>query len=70
MWIYWKERCFYCRNKNNCEYKERVAEFINKLTEIEKSMPKVYGTLDWKCDYYVLDIDLYLNENHGECESK
>ena len=70
MWVYWKERCLYCKNKNNCEYKERVAELINKLTEAEKSIPKVYGTLDWKCDYYILDVDLYLNEIHGECESK
>lgn len=70
MWVYWKKRCLYCKNKNNCEYKERVTELIDKLTETEKSIPKVYGTLDWKCDYYVLDVNLYLNENPGECENK
>lgn len=70
MWVYWKERCLFCKNREDCEYKDRAQELIEKLTQAEKSVPKVYGTVDWKCDYYILDTDVYYARNKGECECK
>ena len=29
MWIYWKERCNYCVNRENCKYKEKVLELMD-----------------------------------------
>ena len=53
MWIYWKERCDYCTHELVCSFKEQAKKMIEELDKVEKSYNGVYGTLDWKCDYYV-----------------
>jgi hypothetical protein len=58
MWVYWKERCNYCVNREECKYKEKVLELMDILDDDEKDFclkNHIYGTLDWKCDYFFFD---------------
>lgn len=67
MWIYWKEQCEYCKNKEGCEYKNRVQDLIERFSKVESSSPGVYGSLSWKCDYFIVDKEEYYKKNEGEC---
>lgn len=64
-WIYWKEQCKYCSNSFSCVYKETVKDYINNLNSIV--YPGIYGTLNWRCDYFVFDEKKYDKLNPGEC---
>lgn len=66
MWIYWKEQCLYCKNRIECEYIDKVKVLIDKLSETEKSVPGVYGTLKWTCDYFVINEKDYWEHQIGE----
>ena len=66
MWIYWKEQCLYCKNRIGCEYIDKVKTLIDKLSETEKSVPGVYGTLKWTCDYFIVNEKDYLEHQTGE----
>ena len=63
-WIYWKEQCEYCTNRKVCDYRENVKEYTKKLEAIEA---KVYGSLRFKCDYFILDERVYQENDMGEC---
>ena len=67
MWIYWKEQCHYCLNRNNCEYKPRMGEYIAALDAIDDH--GVYGSLKFNCDYFCVDEEKYWAENRGECSA-
>ena len=69
MWVYYKEQCKDCKNQENCEYTQKVQELINHLDVVEKQYKGVYGTLNWFCDYYILDKDIYLKNHIGECQA-
>jgi hypothetical protein len=69
MWVYWKERCNYCVNREECKHKEKVLELMDILDDDEKDFclkNHIYGTLDWKCDYFFFDDDEYLRKNLGD----
>ena len=63
-WIYWPEQCDYCINRNDCQYKDKVKEYIHQLTLVNDR--GIYGTLNWKCDYFLLDIAEYEKNNFWE----
>lgn len=66
MYIYWKEQCKYCINKDKCPYQDAVRVLINKLSIIEKSTKNCWGSLKWLCDYFILDTNKYIEESHIE----
>lgn len=66
MWIYWKEQCEYCKNKGKCGYEEKVKKYIEDLSSVEDK--GIYGTLNFKCDYNIIDEDLYYKKNPNECQ--
>ena len=67
-WIYYKEQCQYCLNRQNCSYIKDVKNYINAISATEKIAKNVYGTTEFKCDYFIFDIEKYLKENKGEKE--
>ena len=67
-WIYWKEQCEYCMNRNTCSYPEN-QESMEALKQWEKEN-KFWGSLKLICDYYVLDRDKYYLDNPPECNAE
>lgn len=67
-WIYWKEQCEYCMNRNTCPYPEN-QESIEALKQWEKEN-EFWGSLKLICDYYVFDKDKYYLDNPPECNRK
>ena len=67
-WIYWKEQCEYCMNRNTCLYPEN-QESMEALKQWEKEN-KFWGSLKLICDYYVLDKDKYYLDNPPECNAE
>lgn len=67
-WIYDKEQCNYCLNRQNCSYIKDVNKYISAICAIEKIAKNVYGTTEFKCDYFIFDIEKYHKENEGTCE--
>lgn len=67
-WIYWKEQCEYCMNRNTCLYPEN-QESMEALKQWEKEN-KFWGSLKLICDYYVLDKDKYYLDNQPECNAE
>lgn len=64
-WIYWKEQCDFCLNRENCEYKEKVKQYMQKIDSLDSK--GIYGTTSFWCDYYNLDEDAYWENPIGEC---
>ena len=67
-WVYWKEQCEYCMNRNACPYPEN-QESMEALKQWEKEN-KFWGSLKLICDYYVLDKDKYYLDNPPECNAE
>lgn len=79
-WIYWPEQCKYCMHRNEnytqqyratklgCDC-EATHELINALQQVEHHAKGVYGSLDFKCDYFNLDEEAYMESNYNECTS-
>lgn len=67
-WIYWKEQCEYCMNRNTCSYPEN-QESMEALKQWEKEN-KFWGSLKLICDYYVLDKDKYYLDSPPECNAE
>ena len=66
-WVYWKEQCKYCVNATPV-CKKNLKNYIEKLDAVKPINP-VYGTLEFKCDYFIFDKDKYYRENAGECSN-
>lgn len=69
-WIYYPEQCSLCKgfifsNGKPCE-KEKTKEFINSLLQLEHHTKGVYGSLDFKCDYFNLDEEAYKASRYCE----
>ena len=52
-WVYYKEQCEYCLNRERCGYTEKVQAYIEKIEALDSS--GIYGTTACWCDYYNLD---------------
>lgn len=66
-WVYFKEQCKYCLNREKCDYTKKVKKYIENLDALDSS--GIYGTTTFWCDYYILDENEYLKYN-GECASQ
>ena len=69
MWIYWLEQCDYCVNKIRedgklCEYYDSLQQYIKDLRAVKPITP-IYGSLNFSCDYNVIDEELYYEKNPG-----
>ena len=73
LWVYWKDQCLYCMNREKCEYKNTVIDYIQRLREFEKNYfticcgQNIYGTTDFWCDYYIVDEEEYLKRQPADC---
>jgi hypothetical protein len=65
-YVYYKEQCNYCRNKGKCDYEKRTRTFVETIGGVERLTNGVYGSLDFKCDYFDLDQLAYNKENPPE----
>ena len=64
--IYWKEQCEYCVNKIGCESIPAMTDYIHRLERIKPIGP-LWGSLEFKCDYFILDKEEYDMKNPPEC---
>lgn len=64
--VYWIDECKYCKNRKLCKYRIKVEKMKLALMILEKSYEGVYGSLKWKCDYFVFDREEYWKDNMGE----
>ena len=67
--VYWKEQCEYCMNKNNCESIPAMMAYIQKLDDVEPVGPlgSVWGSLEFRCDYFIFNKEEYDMKNPPEC---
>lgn len=64
VWIHWPDQCRLCKgyffsSENKPCRKERTQDYINSLRELEHSFPGVYGTTEFRCDYFCLDEEKF-----------
>lgn len=67
VWIYWPDQCRLCkgyffRSENKPCNKERTIQFINDMKTLEHEAKGVYGTVEYKCDYFCLDEEKFHND--------
>lgn len=67
-YIYYKEQCDYCVTKDKCSYEKRTRTFVETIGGLESLSTGIYGSLSFKCDYFVLDQLAYDRDNPPECE--
>ena len=64
--IYWRDQCYHCKNRNNCEYKQKVKKYISDLGQVNDS--QIYGSLQWWCDYFICDESTIQEQLRGVVE--
>lgn len=64
-WVYYKEQCKYCLNREECQYKEKVKKYLEALDALDDK--GIYGNTSFWCDYYMLDVREYWKYNQGDC---
>ena len=65
--IYWNEQCKYCKRYHeksaNTEFGRSINEDCQRNQAFMQKLKGMYneylGTLDFKCDYFILDEDKY-----------
>lgn len=55
-YVYWREQCKSCTNRQHCLHREQTEDLIRKLSELERNHIGAYGTLKFTCDYFVVDV--------------
>lgn len=74
-WIYWPEQCELCKgytflaDGKPCK-KEKTKAFIKELLDLEHKYKGVYGTLQFKCDYFCVDEEKWEKSKYNECYSQ
>lgn len=58
MLVYWREQCGYCKNRQNCEYREKTEEYIRTLYTFDRDIAYLYGTLQWWCNWFNCDEEV------------
>ena len=61
MWIYWKNECQMCLDRDICPYRKQTENYKKLIASIPNK--EVYGSLSWKCDYFILDEKEYNKQN-------
>ena len=65
-YIYYKEQCKYCLEKGKCDYQKKTQIFLDAINGIEHLASGVYGSLNFRCDYFNLDELEYRKDNQPE----
>jgi len=61
-WIYYPEQCIYCKNNTgSCGYYRGTQAAIEALQWLDRNI-KAYGSYQFKCDYFIMDMDKYHKE--------
>jgi len=63
MYVYWKEECKICIQREDCPHKEDVKEFKQKLTDLENKFKNVSGSLKFNCDHFSIDENIFKASN-------
>lgn len=66
VYIYYKKQCDYCTNKGKCDYEFKTRTFVETIGGVVSLANGVYGSLDFKCDYFDLDEVAYYKDNMPE----
>ena len=64
MWVYWKNECKVCLDRNKCSYRKDTEAYKEQISSIKPI--NVYGSLSWKCDYFILD-EKEVNDEQNCC---
>ena len=65
-YIYYKEQCKYCLKNGKCNYQKKTQAFLDAINCIEYLASGVYGSLNFRCDYFNLDESAYRKDNPPE----
>lgn len=66
VYVYYKKQCDYCTQKSKCNYEKKTRTFVETISGVNYLASGVYGSLDFKCDYFDLDEVAYNKENLPE----
>jgi uncharacterized OB-fold protein len=66
VYVYYKKQCDYCTNKGKCDYEKKTRTFVETISGVNSLASGVFGSLDFKCDYFDLDEMSYSKENPPE----
>lgn len=66
-WVYWKDECDYCAKNKKCQICRQTKDFRGALGTLERNTEKVYGTLKFNCDYFIIDQEKYNRDHEPEC---
>jgi hypothetical protein len=66
VYVYYKEQCNFCTNTGKCDYEKKTKAFVKTISGLESLANGVYGSLDFKCDYFDLDEVAYSKANPPE----
>lgn len=64
VWIWWPLQCKLCKgymfksDNHRCD-NGKTEELIEKLREVGKEFHGVYGSIEFRCDYFCLDEEKY-----------
>ena len=65
-YIYYKEQCKYCLKNGKCDYQKKTQTFLDAINGIEHLVSGVYGSLNFRCDYFDFDELAYIKDNPPE----
>lgn len=65
--VYSEDQCKICINRSHCTVmRSNTSSFLKVLNTLEHNYPGVYGSIDFKCDYLVIDEEAYEREEENE----
>ena len=60
VWIYYVEQCDFCLSKNaGCPYYKNTQELFKAIAWLDRNVHNIYGTFNYKCDYFQLNKKYY-----------
>lgn len=65
-YVYYKKQCDFCTCKSKCDYEKKTRTFLETISGVTSLANGVYGSLDFKCDYFNLNEEAYNKENPPE----
>ena len=57
--IYYPEQCDYCLKRGGCDYEKKTRLFLATLCGFDRLTHGVYGSLNFACDYFDLDLRMF-----------
>ena len=66
VYVCYKKQCDYCISKGKCDHEKKTRTFCETIGGVESLASGVFGSLNFKCDYFDLDDLAYKKENPPE----